>query len=141
VLSCDFWYLYDLEAELWGANFDRFLDRNAISDDVALEPFRFVLLFYLIERALKLLLAHLCFLDYELGNLSHARIRDAAYAHLFERECLARWFPFPFNLAALTHRLVHGDADCLRHRAYGFVGNHFAVVGKLKSWKAHSVKQ
>lgn len=130
VLSCDFWYLYDLEAELWGANFDRFLDRNAISDDVALEPFRFVLLFYLIERALKLLLAHLCFLDYELGNLSHARIRNAAYAHLFERECLARWFPFPFNLAALTHRLVHGDADCLRHRAYGFVGNHFAVVGK-----------
>jgi len=130
LISCDFRYLYDLEAELWGANFERFLDRNVINKDVALEPFRFVLLFYLIERALKLALAHLRFLNYEQEKLSHARIRDAAYAHLFEGEQLARWFPFPFNLAALTNRFIHGNADCSRHQGYRFVGSHFTVVGK-----------
>jgi hypothetical protein len=75
-------------------------------------------------------LAHLNFLDYERRDLSHARIRKLAYAHFFEQECLAHWFPFPFNLVALTNRLVHGDVDCSRHQRYSFVGRHFTVVGK-----------
>ena len=130
LITCDFWYLYDLEAELWGVNFERFIDRTADNDVLAMEPFRFVLLFYLIERAVKLMLAHLRFVNYESGQISHARIRKAAHDHFFERDRLARWFPFPFNLAALTHRLVHGNADFSRHQGYGFIGNHFVVVGK-----------
>ncbi|MBI1878588.1 MAG: hypothetical protein HYR94_10235, partial [Chloroflexi bacterium] len=120
LLLHDFYYLYDLEAELWGANLAQFLDCTRPDQQVALEPFRLVLLFYLTERALKLLLAHLGFLNYEHNKHSHARIRAAAYAHLFEQARLARWFPFPFNLTALSRRLAHGQADYERHAAYKF---------------------
>ena len=130
LLQFDFWYLYDLEAELWGANFDQFVGRDVPDGNIALEPFRFVLLFYLIERGLKLVLAHLGFLDYEQSNLSHARIRDAGYSHLFEQESLSRWFPCPFNLSALTNRIDCGASDFARHQAYSFIGSHFSVVGK-----------
>lgn len=125
----DFCYLYDLEAELWGPNFDAFLDRTQASQAIALEPFRFVLLFYLLERGLKLMLAHLGLLNYEQTNLSHARIRDAAYYHLFGQTGLGRWWPFPFNLTALTSRLVHGQADWQRHCGY-ISGIHFTLVRK-----------
>jgi hypothetical protein len=130
LLAHDFYYLYDLEAELWGANVAQFLDCTRPNQQVALEPFRFVLLFYLIERALKLLLAHLGFLNYELGKHSHARIREGAYAYLFEQAHLARWLPFPFNLTALSRRLVHGYTDFIRHAGYKFNRHHFSVVGK-----------
>jgi hypothetical protein len=130
LLQYDFCYLYDLETELWGANFDQFVSRDAPNDKVALEPFRFVLLFYLVERQLKLILAHLFYLNYEQRNFSHARIRDAGYAHLFEQERLARWFPYPFNLCALTNRLDSGANEHSQHGGYGFIGNHFTVVGK-----------
>lgn len=130
LLAHDFYYLYDLEAELWGANFNQFLDCTRVDHAVALEPFRFVLLFYLTERALKLMLAHLGFLNYEQANHSHARIRDAAYNHFFEQAHLARWFPFPFNLTALSKRLVHGHADYVRHAGYSFSPYHFDIVHK-----------
>lgn len=130
LLSYDFCYLYDLEAELWGIDFQRFLDQTHPDPTVVLEPFRFVLFFYLTERALKLMLAHLGFLNYEQVKPSHARIRDAAYNHLFEQTHLARWFPFPFNLTALSKRLVHGHADWLRHQRHRFAGSHFVMVGK-----------
>jgi hypothetical protein len=127
LLVHDFFYLYDLEAELWGANFDQFLDHSR-ANEVALEPFRFVLLFYLTERALKLMLAHLGFLNYEQTNLSHARIREAAYTYMFGPTHLGRWFPFPYNLGTLSKRLVHGQQDHLRHLNYTFVGSHFGVI-------------
>lgn len=130
LLAHDFYYLYDLEAELWGANPAQFLDCTRVDQQVALEPFRLVLLFYLVERALKLLLAHLGFLNYEQSNHSHARIREAAYAHLFEQSHLARWLPFPFNLTALSKRLVHGHADYLRHAGYYVDPGRFGPVRK-----------
>lgn len=130
LLAYDFFYLYDLESELWGADFQRFLDQTRPDQLVALEPFRFVLFFYLTERALKLMLAHLGFLPYEQAKPSHARIRDAAYSYLFAQTFLARWFPFPFNLTALSKRLVHGHNDWLRHQRYPFTGSHFEMVGK-----------
>lgn len=130
LLAHDFYYLYDLEAELWGANPAQFLDCTQVDQQVGLEPFRLVLLFYLVERALKLLLAHFGFLNYEQGNHSHARIRDAAYHHLFQPPHLARWLPFPFSLTALSRRLVHGQADYLRHAAYHFDPYHFSAVSK-----------
>lgn len=127
LLAYDFFYLYDLEAELWGANLHQFLDHTR-ANEVALEPFRFVLLFYLTERAFKVWLAHLGFFDYEQAVLSHARLRELAYAHLFEQARLGRWFPFPFNLTALSKRLVHGQADHTRHLSYPLAGSHFGVV-------------
>ncbi|MFN8458225.1 MAG: hypothetical protein U0401_26835, partial [Anaerolineae bacterium] len=127
LLAYDFFYLYDLEAELWGANLHQFLDHTR-ANELALEPFRFVLLFYLTERALKLWLAHLGFFDYEQTSLSHARLRDLTYAQLFEQARLGRWFPFPFNLTALSKRMVHGQADYTRHLSYTFAGSHFGVV-------------
>lgn len=130
LLAHDFYYLYDLEAELWGAAPAQFLDCTKVDQQVALEPFRLVLLFYLVERALKLLLGHLGFLNYEQDNHSHARIREAAYTHLFEPPHLARWLPFPFNLTALSRRLVHGQADYLRHAAYYVDPYHFRTIGK-----------
>lgn len=130
LLSHDFYYLYDLEAELWGANLNQFMDSAGVNQQAALEPFRFVLLFYLTERALKLLLVHLGFLQYEQQNHSHARIREAAYTHLFEQTRLARWLPFPFNLTALSRRLVHGQEDYARHAAYRLNRSHFRLVRK-----------
>lgn len=130
LLACDFYYLYDLEAELWGPDFRRFLNQTRPDSAVTLEPFRFVLFFYLAERALKLMLAHLGFLNYEQAKASHARIRDAAYNHFFEQARLARWFPFPFNLTALSRRLVCGHDDWRRHQDYRFAGGHFALVRK-----------
>lgn len=125
----DFFYLYDLEAELWGANFAHFLDCTVEHKDTGLEPFRLVLLFYLVERSLKLLLGHLRFLNYDEPKHSHAHIRETAYTHLFGRTHLARWVPFPYNLTALSKRLVHGHDDTLRHLRYGFAGT-FTIVGK-----------
>jgi len=130
LLSGDFCYLYDLESELWGTNWHLYINRRSVNDGVTLEPFRMVLLFYLVERAMKLLLAHLRFLDYERNDITHSAIRERAFEALFGHHQMARWMPFPLNLTALTTRVDHGGTDFDHHRSCGFVGNHFSVVGK-----------
>jgi hypothetical protein len=129
LMQRDLFYLYDLEAELWGFNYVKYLDQTSPDEDVQLEPFRFVLLFYLVERSIRLFLGHLKFLDYTSSAISHSKIRNSLYTHLFDQDVLIRWFPFPFNLSALTTRVVTNNYDFCRHKDYGCIGNHYSVVG------------
>ena len=145
LIDLELCYLYDLEAELWSPNFSHFIDWYKPEVPTPLEPFKFVLLFYIVERAQRLLLSHLRYLNYEERSISHKTIRDCGFTHLYDQERLATWIPFPFNLTSLTTRITHGQADLARHRTYTFIGNHHLVVGKnhyteiLESALRHSV--
>jgi hypothetical protein len=129
-LNYDLCYLYDLESELWGASSSDFMDWRRPDGPIPLEPFKFVLMFYLIERAQKLLLSFFRFLNYESKSITHKTIRDSGFNHFFNHEQLATWIPFPFNLSSLSTRITNGQADIERHKTYDFVGGHYLVIGK-----------
>lgn len=132
-IDAEIMYVYDLETELWGPDHKKYSkfslpDR---SEGLALEPFRFVLLFYMYERSLRYLLLKLGYIRLSDTN-SHSSLRNRSYDLFFahEHQGLGRWMPYPFNLTALTNRIDHGHHDTDRHRRYSFKGEHFSVVKK-----------
>lgn len=131
LMRSDLHYIYDLEAELWGANWDKYFDWRTTDHNVYIEPFRMVALFYLMERTLKLFLSFLKFYDYQRKDTSHATLRNATFDAFFKiHNKMEKWIPYPFNLTANTSRIKRGDADQQRHKTYSFSGNHYSVIGK-----------
>lgn len=129
-MRTDLHYIYDLEAELWGANWNLYCDRQKTDNGVYFEPFRLVLLFYLIERQLKVFLSFLRYYDYNRDDTSHSKLSKAAFKAFFTEAQMSHWLPYPFNLTALTNRIKRGDSAHFRHESYTYLGNHFSVVGK-----------
>ncbi len=129
-MRSDLHYVYDLEAELWGSNWNLYCDWHSTTQGIFFEPFRMVGLFYLIERQIKLLLSFIRLYDYEQKNTTHGKLRNALYRALFEQMNLSRWFPYPFNIATITRRLSKSESSHAQHEGFDFVGNHFSCVGK-----------
>lgn len=129
-MRSDLHYIYDLEAELWGANWDKYFDWRTTDHGVYVEPFRMVALFYLIERILKLFLSFLKFYNYQRKDTSHATLRNVTFDSFFGTHKMNRWLPHPFNLTANTSNIKQGDESHQRHKAYSFSGNHYSVIRK-----------
>ena len=130
IMRSDLHYIYDLEAELWGANWEKYFDWRSTDHGVHVEPFRMVALFYLMERMLKLFLSFLRFYDYQRKDTTHASLRNATADAFFRIHNMKKWLPYPFNLTAITSRIKQGDTEQQRHKTYSFSGNHYSVIGK-----------
>jgi len=129
--STEFFYLYDLESELWGREEEIlcFQARRPECEVTILEPFRFVHLFYLIERGVRLFLYVLRATNIQPNKITHTHIRDDAYAVFFHTD-FRHALPYPWNLSALTRRLLQGREDHRRHQHYTFEGHIDRVLRK-----------
>ncbi|RKY99513.1 MAG: hypothetical protein DRQ10_06055 [Candidatus Hydrothermota bacterium] len=115
-------------------NFEEFLNFKSKAVNIPLEPFRLILLFYLIERALKLMLRYFKYLTTEDKNLTHSKIRDTVYQKFFDNSkgLIAKFdaLPFPFNLSVLDKSIEHGEEDLQYHKNNFPGGRHFRGIGK-----------